>query len=163
MPDGPTTETPPDPARVVADADALAADLLVGGRAREAMDLIRSHSWMHIVATVPLLNDAEAVIEALTSASLATDWRRLIDEEALLVEPDAEGHPGLVAASAGGAATVISLDEELLSAAAGAAIRPKLATSVKSPDAFVRLVDPASLYQTVVGGAYPGPDRDSGT
>ncbi|RLM83478.1 hypothetical protein D3D02_18005, partial [Halobellus sp. Atlit-38R] len=35
----------PSPARVVADADALAADLLLGGAAREALDALRSHAW----------------------------------------------------------------------------------------------------------------------
>jgi hypothetical protein len=36
--------TDADPTRVVADADVLAADLLVGGVARDALDHVRAHS-----------------------------------------------------------------------------------------------------------------------
>ena len=48
----------PGHARVVADADVLAADLLVGGSAREALDIVRRHSWLEFVVTDSLLNDA---------------------------------------------------------------------------------------------------------
>ncbi|ERH12524.1 MAG: hypothetical protein J07HB67_01544 [halophilic archaeon J07HB67] len=32
--------------------------------------------------------------------------------------------------------------------------------SVREPRAFATLFDPESLYPAVVGGEYPGPDRD---
>jgi hypothetical protein len=32
--------------------------------------------------------------------------------------------------------------------------------SVRPPAAFVALFDAESLYEAVVGGEYPGPDRD---
>jgi len=63
----------PSPARVVADADVLAADLLCGpdSDARAAIDHLRRHSWVTLVASDHLLDDASAVI-----ADLANDtWR----------------------------------------------------------------------------------------
>jgi hypothetical protein len=35
--------------------------------------------------------------------------------------------------------------------------------SVRTPDAFVAVVDPAGLYEATVGESYPGPDRDPRT
>lgn len=156
--DGPSV--PPEPTRVVADADVLAADLLVGGAAREALDLLRGHSWLELVVSASLLADAEAVICDLGGAALAADWRTRIDTVGVHVEPTMRGHPALTAAAAGAAATVLSFDATLRSASTGAAIRPTVATSVKSPTAFTQLLDPADLYETVKDGAYPGPDRD---
>lgn len=153
-------EAPPDPARAVADVDVLVTDLFVGGASREALDLLRSHSWLELVASDLLLAEASTVIARLGDESLATDWHARLTAEATLVEPVGDGHPALTAAAGGAAATVLSLDDRLQSAATGAAIRPHLATSVKSPAAFVRLADPASLHETLVGGPYPGPDRD---
>jgi hypothetical protein len=45
----------------------------------------------------------------------------------------------------------------------GAAIRHEagVETSVRSPDAFARLFNPASVYEAIHGGTYPGPDRES--
>lgn len=154
------TEDQPDPTRVVADADVLAADLLIGQDAREALDLLRDHSWLALIATSTILTDAEAVIAQLTDTALAEDWRARIEAEAEIVEPTLHGHPALVAAAASDAATVLSFHEQLQSVQAGASIRPHLATSVKSPHAFARLLDPASLYETLYDDAYPGPDRD---
>lgn len=145
---------------MVADADVLAADLLVGDPARAALDVIRAHSWLDLIASDRLLADGRAVIETLADPSLAAAWQRRIEREATLVEPTLAGHPALTAAAAGEAATVLSFDETLRSAQAGAAIRPRVATSVKSPDAFRRLVDPSDLYETLTGEPYPGPDRD---
>lgn len=150
----------PDPARFVADADVLAADVLVGGDAREAMDLARAHSWIEVVATDELLDDAEAVLAELASPDLATEWRGLIEPLRVRVEQPPDDHPALASAYHGDAATILSFDETLLSAGTGVALRSRVATSVKRPDAFVRLVDPASLHEVVVGGEYPGPDRD---
>ncbi|MFC6737595.1 hypothetical protein ACFQEQ_15235, partial [Halolamina salina] len=61
----------PSPARIVADSDVLAADLLVGGDARECLDHVRSHSWLTLVASDPLLDDAEAAIRGVAVADLA--------------------------------------------------------------------------------------------
>lgn len=150
----------PDPTRVVADVDVLVADLLVGGAARDALDLVRAHSWLVLVGTEALLDESEAVIAELTDDSLARDWRERIDAEIEYVTPEARGHPAFVAAHASSAATILSLDEQLQSASVGAAIRSRLTTSIKSPDAFSSMVDPASLYEAIFEEPYPGADRD---
>lgn len=159
---GSAMDPEPDPAigRVVADADVLAADLLVDGAARAALDRIRSHSWLELVASDPLLTDAECVIAALTNEALAGDWREAVTALATVVSHPPQDHPALAAAVHGDARHVLSFDDRLRSAGAGMAIREHAETSVKHPDAFVRLADPAHLYAAVVGGDYPGPDRD---
>lgn len=150
----------PDPARIVADADVLAADLLVDGPARETMDLLRAHSWLELVATDALLDDAEAVIRKLADDGLASDWRSKIEGLAAVVEQPPGDHPALAAAYHGGAAHLLTFDESLRGAQAGAEIRSRVETSVKSPDAFLALFDPERLHSAIVGGEYPGPDRD---
>lgn len=147
-------------ARVVADADVLAADLLCGGVAREALDLIRAHEWVILVASDPLLNDAEAVVATLTDGDLAADWREAVNDLAELVSHPAGDHPALACAYRGDARHILAFDEHLRGARTGATIRGRVETSVKHPRAFVRLFDPASMYEVVVGGVYPGPDRD---
>jgi hypothetical protein len=147
-------------ARLVADADVLAADLLCGGSAREAIDLVRAHDWVTLVASEPLLADAAAVIEELGDVALAADWRDAIAERVDLVEHPSGDQPALASAYRGDARHVLSFDEGLTSAGAGVAIRSRVETSVKHPAAFVQLFDPASMYEVVKGGAYPGPDRD---
>ena len=150
----------PDPTRVVADVDVLVADLFVDGDARAALDLVRSHSWLTLIVTDRLLDETAAVITSLADDRLATDWRATTAADATVVEPTRTGHPALEAAAAGQASTILSHDERFQRAATGAAIRPHLATSVKSPGAFRHLVRPASLYDVVADGSYPGPDRD---
>jgi len=150
----------PNPARVVADADVLAADLLCDGASRDAIDHLRAHSWTTLVASDPLLDDAETVVADLADASLAADWRDRIGEFVELVEHPAGDHPALACAYHGDAAHVITFDESLRSASTGASIKKYVTTSVKSPDAFARLFDPEKLYPAVVSGDYPGPDRD---
>lgn len=147
-------------ARLVADADVLAADLLCGGPAREALDLARAHDWVTLVASEPLLDDAAAVIAELADEALADDWRGAMAELAELVDHPAGDHPALACAYRGEAVHVLSFDEGLRSAEAGVAIRARVETSVKHPAAFARLFDPAAMYEVVVGGEYPGPDRD---
>ena len=147
-------------ATVVADADVLAADLLLGGTAREAMDLVRSHSWLRLVASDVLLDDAERVIAELSETSIAADWRPMIDSLVQLVEHPEGDHPAIACALHGDARHVLSFDDTLQTAEAAAGIRARVETSVKSPDQFVRLFDPAAIYPEVVGGSYPGPDRD---
>lgn len=150
----------PDSTRISVDADVLAADLLVGGAAREVMDLLRAHSWLDLVVTGELLDDAEAVVRELGTEELAEDWRRKIEALATVVEQPPGDHPALAAAYRGDAAHVLTFDESLRSARTGAEIRARVATSVKSPDGFLTLFDPDRLYPAVVGGEYPGPDRD---
>ncbi len=150
----------PDPAAVVADADVLAADLLVGGDARDALDLVRAHSWLSLVATERLLAETTELIATLSHEALAKAWREKFEQEATIVAPTAGGHPALVSAASGEAATVLSFDPQLQSASAGAAIRTRLATSIKAPAAFVRMTDPASLYEAITDDPYPGADRD---
>jgi hypothetical protein len=150
----------PSPARVTADADVLTADLLVGGDARDALDAVRKHSWLTLVASDPLLDDAEAAIRALADADLADDWRARVERDCETVTHPAEDHPALAAAYRGGAMHLLTFEESLLSASAGAAVRDRVETSVRHPKAFASLFDAASLYREVVGDEYPGPDRD---
>jgi predicted nucleic acid-binding protein len=152
--------TDPDPARVVADADVLAADLLSGGPAREALDRVRAHSWVDLVASDRLLDDAEAVIVALATEPLAADWRDRAASECVLVDHTADDHPALASAYEGNAAHVLSFDEGVTSAGANLSLRPYVQVSLRTPAAFLTLFDPASLYEAVEGGEYPGPDRD---
>lgn len=146
--------------RIVADADVLAADLLVGNEAREAIDFVRSHSWLTLVASAPLLDDAEAVIRQLADEPLASDWRQRIETLADLVEHPPEDHPAIASAYHGDAAHLLSFDPGLRSASAGAAVRARVETSIKHPGAFVNLFEPSRAYEEVVGGEYSGPDRD---
>jgi predicted nucleic acid-binding protein len=153
----------PSPARVVADADVLACDLLVDGDARRALDHVRSHSWVTLVASDHLLDEAEAVIRDRTAASdpdLAADWRTKVESLRQPVEHPAGDHPALASAYAGGAMHLLSFDESLGSAGAGMALRKHVPVSVRPPDAFAALFDPESLYPEVGDGEYPGPDRD---
>ncbi|QLD90612.1 hypothetical protein HWV07_16835 [Natronomonas salina] len=149
-----------DHGRIVADADVLAADLLVGGAARDALDHVRRHSWLDLVATGPLLDDAEAVVADLAGADLADDWRARFDEVAVVVDQPEGDHPALAAAYRGGAAHVVSMDERLQSPAAGANLRGAMDVSVRSPDAFATVFDPAGFYELLFDDEYPGPDRD---
>ena len=150
----------PDPASVVADADVLAADLLVGGPARDALDRVRQHDWMTLVATEPLLDDATAVVSELGDDALAADWRRRIEDLATVVDQPPGDHPALAAALHGGAAHLLSFDAALTGAAGNVALSARVRTSVRTPEAFVTVFDAASLYEAVEGGPYPGPDRD---
>lgn len=149
-----------DPTRVVADADVLAADLLVGGDSREALDRVRSHSWVALVASDALLDDAEVIVEDLAGPDLAADWRDRIEAERLRVEHDARDHPALGSAHAGNAAHLLTLDESLASAGANLSLQERVAVSVRTPEAFASLFDATSLYEATQGGEYPGPDRD---
>jgi hypothetical protein len=147
-------------ARVVADADVLAADVLVGGAARQALDHLRRHSWTTLVASEPLLDDAEAVLAELGDDALAADWRAKTEHWAALVDHPPGDHPGLGAAYRGGAAHLLTFDEGLRSAGTNVSIQPRVQLSIRPPDAFARLFDAESLHEAVVGGTYPGPDRD---
>ena len=157
----PAPVTPePSPARVVADADTLAADLLVGGAARDALDTLRSHSWTTLVASDPLLDDAESVITALADIDLAADWRVAIEGWREPVTHPAGDHPGLASAYRGAAMQVVSLDPSLTGPRAAAGLRDRMPVSVREPQAFATVFSPERLYPEAVGGEYPGPDRD---
>ena len=160
---GDGTDEPPetvDPTRIVADADVLAADLFVGGPARDVLDAIRSHSWLELVATEPLLADAAAVITALGDESLATEWREAIEPRCLVVGQPPGDHPALAAAYRASGAHVLTFDEGLTSARANLSMQAHLSVSVRTPAAFATLFDPEALYETTQDGSYPGPDRD---
>lgn len=149
-----------DPTRVVADADVLMADLLVGGPSRRALDHVRRHSWMTLIVSGPLLDDAESGIGRLSDPEFAADWRTRVAALATTVEHPAGDHPALGCVRAAAAAHLLSLNPELTGAATNRSLQRWVDVSVRSPDAFDRLFDPSSLYEVAVGGEYPGPDRD---
>ncbi len=150
----------PSPARVVADADVLAADLLVGGAARDALDLLRSHSWTTLVASDPLLDDAGAVVASLADPDLAADWRDAVERWREPIAHPVGDHPALASAYRGAAMQTVSLDASLTGPQAAAGLRDRLPVSVREPLAFATVFDPERLYPEAVGGEYPGPDRD---
>ncbi len=150
----------PNPARVVADADVLAADLLVGGEAREALDHVRRHSWVDLVASDSLLAQTERLVTELADADLAAEHRERLAAERVAVDQPEGDHPALASAYRGEAAHLLSYDERLRSAKTGLTLQPRVSVSIRPPDAFARLFDPESLYEVVEGGEYPGPDRD---
>ncbi|WP_435098315.1 DUF7384 family protein [Halorubrum sp. N11] len=158
--DLPPVDRDPSPDRVVADADVLATDLLVGGPAREALDALRSHAWTTLVASDPLLDDAEAVIASLADDELAADWRETVETWREPVVQPAGDHPALASAYRGGAMQVVSLNPSLTGPGAAAGLRDRMAVSVREPRAFATVFSPARLYPEAVGGEYPGPDRD---
>ncbi|MFC4358084.1 hypothetical protein ACFO0N_09005 [Halobium salinum] len=161
---GPSEPPDPTPARVVADADVLVADLLVGGDARRALDALREHSWTTLVASDALLDDAEAVLGAVADDALAADWRERVEAWREPASHPAGDHPALGSAYRGGAMHLLTLDPRLQTAQAGAKLKKRVEMSVRHPRAFATLFDGAKLYPTVVdeGGdeEYPGPDRD---
>jgi len=150
----------PDPTRIVADADVLATDLLVGGAARRALDHVREHSWLTLVASDALLDDAEAVVAELADDALAGDWRERVEAWREPVEQTPGDHPGLASAHAGGAAHLLSFDERLTSAKGGANLKGYVDVSVRTPRAFAAVFRPERLWPEVGEGVYPGPDRD---
>ncbi|RQH01896.1 DUF7384 family protein [Natrarchaeobius oligotrophus] len=150
----------PDPTRVVADPAVLAADLLVDGDAREALDHVRRHSWVDLVASEHLLEETERLVAALADEELAGDHRARLEADCVAVDHPEDDHPALASAYRGEAAHLLSDDERLGSAKAGLSLQPRVSVSVRPPDAFARLFDPESLYEAVEGGEYPGPDCD---
>ncbi len=153
---------------MVADADVLVADLLVGGDAREALDHVRRHSWVDLVASDPLLERTETLVARLADPDLAADHCERLEDERVRVEHPEGDHPALASAYRGNAAHLLTYDEALGSAQAGLSLQARVSVSVRPPDAFARLFDPESLYEALAadaenggeGGAYPGPDRD---
>lgn len=161
-PDEPSTASKPvdpSPTRVVADADVLAADCCLAGPARASLNAVYQHSWMQLVASDPLVADAEHVIETVVDESLAKAWRERITAWREPVEHPAGDQPALGSAYRGGAMHLLSFDEELTSSAAGTALTNRMPVSVRQPAAFRLLFDAESLYTSAFGETYPGPDR----
>lgn len=156
------TERADDYRRIVADADVLAADLLCGGDARGVMNEVRSHSWLELVVTTVLVDDAESVVATLGDDRLAADWRATVDDwdQVTVVEQPGDDHPALAAAYRGDALHVVSMDDDLQTARTGAGLRGLMDVSVRSPAAFTSVFDPAAVYELVYDDPYPGPDRD---
>lgn len=149
-----------EPVVVAADADVLAADLLVGGETREALDHVRRHSWIELAATDPLLADAAAVITALADEHLATAWRERIEKECRLVDQPTDDHPGLAAAYQSDAEHLLTFDDTLTATRTNQTLQPHATLSIRPPDSFARLFDPEPLYEDRFGEPYPGPDCD---
>ncbi|MGM0605382.1 MAG: DUF7384 family protein [Halobacteriota archaeon] len=148
------------PARVVADADVLAADLFgADDGARGAIEALWRHSWIELVASDALVADAEAVIAALGDEPLASTWGEQIHEWRFPVAHPRGDHPALGSAYRGGAMHVLSLDPSLTSSNAATALNERFPVSVREPAAFEVLFDAESLYADVESGPYPGPDR----
>ncbi|ELZ01537.1 hypothetical protein C482_07174 [Natrialba chahannaoensis JCM 10990] len=150
----------PDPTRVVADSSVLAADLFVDGDARRALDLVRSHSWIDLIASDHLLAATEELVAALADPDLAAAHRDRLESDRVAVDHPDDDHPALASAYRGEAAHLLSYDERLNSAKAGLSMQPRLSISVRTPDAFAAVFDPEKLYPAVEDGPYPGPDCD---
>ncbi|MFW5952463.1 MAG: DUF7384 family protein, partial [Gemmatimonadota bacterium] len=65
----------------------------------------------------------------------------------------------LASAYHGGAAHLLTFDEDLTSARTNLSIQSSTALSIRQPAAFARLFDAAGLYESLHDDAYPGPDR----
>ena len=148
------------PVRVVADADVLAADLLVGGDARAALDLVRSHDWIQLVASEALLDDAQAVIETLSEGTLAATWREHMEELADVISQPEAAEAGFVTAVTGDAPHLLSFDERLTTAGTNVSLQGRADLIIRRPAAFVAVFDPETVYEALAGEPYPGPDSD---
>jgi len=158
----PAASKPPEPSptRVVADADVLAADCCLDGPSRAVLDVLYQHSWITLVASDPLVDDAESVIKAVASPSLASEWRKQIETWRQPVVHPAGDHPALGTAYRGGAMQLLSFDDTLTSSTTGASLNNRVPISVRQPDAFRLLFDAERLYESEFDASYPGPDRE---
>lgn len=148
----------PDPTRIVADADVLTAEVFIDGTARMAMDRIRRHSWLELIASEAILDETASIIARLGDQALADEWYALIEPECHIVEHPRRDNPALGSAYAGSAGHLLTYDETLTSAKTGVQMRRAMPISVRTPDAFVRTVAIDVLYEANVGDTYPGPD-----
>lgn len=151
---------PATPTRIVADADVLAADVFIDGPARAAIDIVRRHSWLSLVASDVLIDDAAAVVTELGDADLAAAWRDLIEPLRVRVDQPPGDHPALASALEGNAGHVLTLDPDLHGVSGNLALQNVLAVSVRTPTSFVSVFDPDGLFEATHEGPYPGPDRD---
>ena len=127
--------------RVVVDSGVLAGDVKKEKSAKIVMEIIRRSPWIVIIASIPLLDEAQTVIETDFGEELAKKWREDIESMCEIVDHLEGDHPALASAYVGNAQHIISRDERLTNAKAGVAIRTKIETSVKRPDAFVKLFE----------------------
>ncbi len=146
--------------RIVADADVLAEDLLVGGPARTALDHVRQHSWVELVASDQVLAEARALIAELTTEELADEWRDQIERARVAVDQPEGDHPALASAYRGDARHLLTRDERLTAAGANVSLQSRMNVSLRPPDSFATLFAPESLYESLFEERYPGPDRD---
>ena len=127
--------------RVVVDSGVLAGAVKKEKSAKIVMEIIRRSPWIVIIASIPLLDEAQKVIETELGGELAKKWREDIESMCEIVDHLEGDHPALASAYVGNAQHIISGDEMLTNAKAGVAIRTKIETSVKRPDAFVKLFE----------------------
>jgi hypothetical protein len=155
--------TDPMPTSIVVDSDVLVADFLCGSEsnARQAVEILWTHSWMTLFASDPLLTDAEAVIATVTTDQLAREWRSHMTDWCSIVTHPSADHPALSTAYRGGAMHILSFDDRLQSAQAGASLRGQFPVSVRDPAAYAAIFSPERLYSATVSetDTYPGPDR----
>jgi hypothetical protein len=113
-----------------------------------------------LLASDPLVDDAEAVVAEVADPDLAAAWcERVAAWREPVTHPPGD-NPALGSAYRGGAMHLLTFDEQLRSAKAGATLGADLTVSARHPEAFAALFDASSLYPEVVGGEYSGPDRD---
>jgi predicted nucleic acid-binding protein len=156
-------ESPPQsqsPVTIVPDADVLAADLFGVGAARKALDPFRSHQWLQVYSSPVILSDADALISYFGDELLASAWKHRARDWVHLENHHEDDHPALACAYRSGAQHILSLDQQLLSAGAGAHLGRKLSISVREPEAFANLFEPASFYALVHDDEYCGPDSN---
>lgn len=154
------SETDTQSEAVVADVDVLVADLFLENAAREALDHVRRHSWVDLVASRPLLARSRAVIAAIESAELAEDWHQRATTDCRLVGHPAGDHPALASAYRSGAHHLLTFDGTLTATETNLGVKPHMDLSARPPDAFARLFDPESVYEHLFEDTYPGPDSD---
>lgn len=145
---------------VVADAGVLVADLFVDGPEREALDHVRRHSWVHLVASDDLLAEAHSLVAELSTTALADDWLEEVTKERVRVEHPAEDTPALASAYRGDARHLLTENEALVGANVNLSLQARATLSIRPPDSFANLFDPEPLYEDLFDEPYPGPDRD---
>jgi hypothetical protein len=148
------------PEAVVADTDVLVADLFLNGHSRTALDHVRGHSWVDLVASEPLLATARAVVADLGTADLADDWYERAWRMCHIVEHPAEDTPALASAYRSGAHHLLTVDGTMAATETNLGVQPHMDLSIRPPDAFARLFDPEGVYEHLFESAYPGPDCD---
>ena len=127
--------------RVVVDSEVLAEDAKGEKSAKVAMEIIRECQWIVLVASIPLLDEAQKMVEMELGMELAKKWRVSTESVCEIVDHPKRDHPALASAYMGNAQHIISRDQRLTSVKAGVAIRAKVETSVKKPEAFVNLFE----------------------
>jgi len=65
---------------------------------RRSTRYARTHAWTTLVASDPLLDDAEAVVASLADDGLAADWRGAVEAWREPVAQPAADHPALASA-----------------------------------------------------------------